>query len=219
MKRAIAAMIVAFFIPTVGSTKESSKASLASKWEWGPPAVNHGFIDKSGRFVLPTSSEYSFEGFLFSEGLLVASKREKAPKSLREPPSERLGYIDTTGGWVIQPQYAQAKSFSEGLAAVNIGGHWIETSPNAFDFHGGKWGFIDRTGKLIIPAQFDEVYYDAQFSEGMCGVRVDKKWGYIDHSGNWVIQPQFGQVSRFSEGAAYAFEGDAYVPETPPTKQ
>ena len=36
----------------------------------------------------------------------------------------------------IQPQFDEATDFSEGLAAVKIG---------------GKWGFVDKSGKFVIP--------------------------------------------------------------------
>ena len=39
---------------------------------------------------------------------------------------------------------------------------------------GKQWGFIDHTGKVVIPAKFDEVAY---FSEGLAAVRVGSKWG------------------------------------------
>ncbi len=39
-------------------------------------------------------------------------------------------------------------------------------------------GFVDSTGKLVIPRQFD----DAQdFSEGLAAVSVNSKWGYTEH--------------------------------------
>jgi len=41
-----------------------------------------------------------------------------------------VGYIDTTGKLVIQPQYDTVSDFSESLAAVKIG---------------DKWGYIDTT--------------------------------------------------------------------------
>lgn len=48
---------------------------------------------------------------------------------------DKWGYIDTTGKFVINPQFDEARLFQEGLAAVEIG---------------GKWGEIDKTGKIVI---------------------------------------------------------------------
>jgi len=61
--------------------------------------------------------------------------------------------------------------FPEGLAAVRIG-----------DDETGKWGFIDKSGKLVISPQFDAISHGG-FSEGLASVRIgdDKtgKWGFI----------------------------------------
>ena len=77
-------------------------------------------------------------------------------------------------------------------------------------------GFIDRTGKVVIPPQFDSAEY---FSEGLAAVEVGEKWGligksggekwgFIDRSGNMVIQPQYDSVGwhgHFSEGLALVY--------------
>jgi len=51
-----------------------------------------------------------------------------------------MGYINKAGNWVIQPQFTQAKAFSEGLAALNIA---------------GAWGFVNRQGSMASTAKFD----------------------------------------------------------------
>ena len=75
-------------------------------------------------------------------------------------------------------------AFSEGLAAIKMG---------------GKWGFIDKTGKVVIPPQFDIVLC---FSEGLAPIGMGGKWGFIDQTGKIVIPPQFDAVRWFSEGLA-----------------
>lgn len=52
----------------------------------------------------------------------------------------------------------------------------------------GKWGFIDATGKFVIPPQFELASW---FSEGLAAVRLNGKWGFIDASGRFVIPAQF----------------------------
>ena len=50
--------------------------------------------------------------------------------------------MDTTGKIIISPKYERANGFSEGVAAVK---------------RGGKWGFIDRNGLIIVPCEYDKV--------------------------------------------------------------
>ena len=59
-----------------------------------------------------------------------------------------------TGTIVINPQFDDASSFSDGLALVRIG---------------GGSGFIDKTGSFVINPQFDAA---RSFSEGLASVRI-----------------------------------------------
>jgi hypothetical protein len=56
-----------------------------------------------------------------------------------------------------------------------------------------KWGYIDKTGRLIIPFKFDGA---GNFSEGLAAVSIKDKTGYIDKTGKFVISPRF--ISGFS---------------------
>ena len=74
--------------------------------------------------------------------------------------------------------------FSEGLAAVKLY---------------GKWGFIDKSGNVVISFKYDYAY---RFSEGLAAVKLDGKWGFIDKSGNEVIPCKYDWSHDFSEGLA-----------------
>ncbi len=104
----------------------------------------------------------------------------------------KWGYIDKTGQVVIQPQFDEAKIFSEGLTAVRIG---------------SKWGYINQTGQVIIQPQFD---YASRFEEGLALVLINKKGGYINQKGEVVIQPQFDALGPFAEGLAVVKIGKQY---------
>jgi hypothetical protein len=76
---------------------------------------------------------------------------------------------------------------------------------------GGKWGFIDRTGRLVIPMRFD---YVDRFSEGLALVSAGGERLYIDKRGKAVLTRESqgddpkGWVSwaeGFSEGLALAY--------------
>lgn len=72
----------------------------------------------------------------------------------------------------------------------------------------GKWGYINRSGKIVIEPQFmqiidDNYIFNYGWSEGLAPVRFNTGlWGYIDKTGAVVIKPQFATAARFSEGLA-----------------
>ena len=135
----------------------------------------------------------------------------------------KFGYIDKTGKIVIPPQFdsvviaqEQGSSFTEGLAAVQVG---------------DKWGYIDKSGKFVIPPKFKQIFPPSPFHEGLAQVEVkeDKfidKTGvevtketlrFIDRTGKFVKQLNFiEETTKFSEGLAKVSQGDkfGYVDKT-----
>lgn len=83
-----------------------------------------------------------------------------------------MGYLNTRGEWAIEPQFDEARDFSDGLAAVNQGGKC---------HMGGEWGYINRTGQLVIPSRYSAA---GQFNDGYACVRTGKRWYQIDAKGN-----------------------------------
>ena len=72
----------------------------------------------------------------------------------------------------------------------------------------GRWGYINRTGQVVILPQFEEA---AAFSEGLAAVEANGKWGFVDENGKLVIEPQFSGAYEFSEGLARVqVGGDKY---------
>lgn len=61
----------------------------------------------------------------------------------------------------------------------------------------GKCGFIDHTGRVVIPLKYDAA---GSFSEGLAPVRVGKLWGAIDRTGRMVITPQPHRIMGFLDG-------------------
>lgn len=85
----------------------------------------------------------------------------------------KYGFIDVHGQFVIPPSFTSAQGFSEGLAAVYVGGesHLERSSDGSpyISYEKGKWGYIDRTGIMVIPPQFGSA---APFSEGLALVTL-----------------------------------------------
>ena len=68
------------------------------------------------------------------------------------------------------------RSFSEGLAAVQVG---------------KKWGYIDHAEKLVIPPQFD----DAKRFQGRFAVVSRRgKWIWIDKTGRTVAESEIDLI-------------------------
>jgi hypothetical protein len=103
----------------------------------------------------------------------------------------KWGYVDKLSQEVvISCKYEEAKDFSEGLAAVLLS-HIYQSS----DY----WGFIDKTGQVVIPFIFDGA---KSFSEGLAAVKFKGNWGFIDKTGKEIISFSFQRAGNFSEGLA-----------------
>jgi len=133
----------------------------------------------------------------------------------------RYGYVNSTGKFVLEPQYEEALPFSDFLAPVKKDGKWgfingegkfiIEPRyEDAFLFsdqaaavkEGGQWGFINRMGKFLVEPKYENA---AVFRQGLAAVQLKGKWGFIDKSGELVISPRFEQVYFFQEDRCGAF--------------
>jgi len=185
-----------------------------------------GFIDKSGREVIPPRfSDYRNVQYFpdlpqFSEGLAPVSEKG------------RFGYIDCSGNFAIAPRFASARPFSEGIAAVREGTYpqtagkalWIDHAGRVLytgqarhfqaDFHEGLllqadeengWqpGYVNKNFQWAIASQ---ALFRSSFHEGFAvfgvGDPASRKFGFIDASGKVVVPANYDRASDFSEGLA-----------------
>ena len=65
-------------------------------------------------------------------------------------------------------------------------------------------GFIDWTGKVVIPAEYETVW---NFSEGFARVKKNEKIGYIDKAGKELTPLQYDAAGDFSNGMAAVEKG------------
>ncbi|WP_162846580.1 WG repeat-containing protein [Corticibacter populi] len=102
------------------------------------------------------------------------------------------GYLNATGVVAIEPRFAEAGRFSEGLAPVQQG-------------ENGPWGYIDAQGRWVIEPQF--MFADA-FHEGRALVHASGPGkgyaGYIDRQGQWVAKPDYSDAGPMVGGRALA---------------
>ena len=140
-----------------------------------------------------------------------------------------MGYIDHTGHVIVPPQFEDARSFSEGLAGVKVGGRFgfinttgrIVIEPRfsyvdrfsdelAMTVENHQLNFIDKTGKVVIPigqwahgvSSLGVFFNDMVFAEGVVSRPFGAVWGYVDKTGKIIIPPKFVLASPFSEGLA-----------------
>lgn len=53
----------------------------------------------------------------------------------------------------------------------------------------GKYGFVDKEGKVVVDYQYDDVTEQNQY--GYAGIKKDGLWGAIDNKGNVVQEPTY----------------------------
>lgn len=86
--------------------------------------------------------------------------------------------------WIIDPEYERAYAFSESMAVVR---------------KDGKYGYIDVSGRMVIPAKYS---YAGAFSSGLAPVCLYGKYGYVNKQGEMAVPFKFSNASPFSEGLA-----------------
>lgn len=73
---------------------------------------------------------------------------------------------------------------------------------------GGKYGYADSTGAMIIPARFDMA---DTFSEGLALVGQNGRFGFIDAKGSFAIPAAYRHALPFRDGFAAVRNGDIWI--------
>lgn len=109
------------------------------------------------------------------------------------PEDGRWGFLNTVGILVVAPVFDDVTTFSEGLAAVN---------------QRGKWGYIDHSGKVIIPLNYKSAW---AFHEHKARVRpFDSPDCFVGTDGSVVASGEWSAAGDFSEGLALVRIGNAF---------
>ena len=158
-----------------------------------------GFVDKTGFEAIPFTFKHAGR---FVDGLCWAETENACGFINRDGKFELTGDYKTL---VLDEGIECGNSplcptFSEGLA-------WVCNKD-------GKFGYIDKTGKVIIPFRYEacyddesELYYQQpcyDFHDGLARIcdKTTEKYGYIDREGNEVFPCQFGYAEDIKEGVA-----------------
>ncbi len=82
-----------------------------------------------------------------------------------------------------------------------------------FEDENGKWGYKDKSGKVVVLAIYDEVSYNCNngesdfFDDGTMAVCQNYKWGFIKNNGKVIIPLIYDRVFEFKEGVACVGKG------------
>ena len=140
---------------------------------WVEQGGQVGFIDKTGKMVIPFSDKYEY-GYAFHDGLISFKSDEES------------GFMDKTGQIAfLMPQ---------GVSATEYFGNGLVRK-----YENGKCGLIDMKGNIILPAQYDLI---GGFSDDLALVKQGDLYGYIDKTGKEVIPPQYILADNFQYGRA-----------------
>jgi len=172
MKSILFSIFISFFSYTIyAQNVEEAKLFPAKAGD------HYGFINETGKLIFKAEWDTAQD---FSEGFALVEKDGK------------FGFTNNNGWLVIEAQYGKGtQAFSEDMAAVVV--PFNGTGP------GGKYGYINKRGKLKINVDFDE---GESFSDGRAAVKVGDKWGYIGTNGKYDIAPEFEEARPFVDGLA-----------------
>ncbi len=132
-----------------------------------------GLVDlATGKIITPAN--YMLGAYDYDYGLIKFRKDNKK------------GMMDSTGKEIFFDAY---DDFSPGFLDNRA---WVTKQ--------GKYGFIDKTGTLVIPTQYDIVN---GFSEGLAKVKINGKCGFINTTGDMVIPLSFTDAGSFESGIAW----------------
>ena len=209
------------FVDMTGKEVIPCQYDSVTDFEYGRSLVlldeKYGFIDTAGNEVTPLIYDMAYP---FSDGLAWVRKDNKK------------GSVNLDGKEVIPCVYDFVGECSEGLVAVreekhrmflNAGGEVvIDLKDMDLDgvsvfkeglcgvSKGHLWGFIDRTGALVIPLKYRWPYYnyDIQFDGGICLFKSESNWrsvGCFNRNGDVILPAEFSRI-ELEDGKLIAYK-------------
>lgn len=106
-----------------------------------------------------------------------------------------FGFKNESGEFIIEPQYADACNFTNGLAAVNLNRTWYKT-PDGKRYYENHRGYIDTNGKTVIGFRFDEAYPFNKYGVAVV-TNINEDWYLIDKKGNEIPNSRFKYICPY----------------------
>lgn len=166
----------------------------------------YGFIDKSGAIVIPIIYDY-VEPFYKGTAIVKLDKKiqiiDKTGKTIKDLKYSGLGFsredatnvkLDgkygrierATGKEILPPLYDALQRFQKDMTA------WAQLN--------GKWGMIDKSGKVIVPFKYNERDY-LWDSDDLYKCRVDDKFCFFDEKNKKELtEVKYDSIGKFKEG-------------------
>lgn len=183
--------------PETSTTKLWPAATVNKNSLTGVETEKWGYIDEKGGFQIQSSYQDAYD---FSCGYALVRISDNSiffidtKNNMQSAPSfesvgtyfyyDHVRYMTSSGLWglldknfeiVIQPAYYALGNMSDvGLIAAKQSAD-------------SKYGFLDKNGEQVIPAQFDGAY---TFDGGYAVVMMGSSYGVIDKSGSFTINLQ-----------------------------
>jgi len=143
-------------------------------------------IDRNGRQVLPHKQDRRQNN---PGGIQKSSRKPDTVTFKTFTINKKIGIKDKNGKVLIPPilAYVGDGGGSEGMIPVGT-----EKGPETFGYGGGKWGFINTNGKLVIPLQYFAVNV---FHHGLASIIIgDGRIYFGSPIGHWVPIDKQGKL-------------------------
>jgi hypothetical protein len=159
-----------------------------------------GYVDSLGVVQIPCEYSFAYTDTLKSIAFVVDDKKIKAIDKnnnklftvfaydngpdyesdglfrIVDDNTGHIGFSDMEGHIVISPKFFFAKPFKQGFAAFNEGGKIESFDKEHTYISGGKWGYINKQGKVVFPAIFDQA---SSFEEEKADVKINDVHFYL----------------------------------------
>lgn len=146
-----------------------------------------GIIDTKGKIIIPVQYD---KAQCLGYNLFALNKGHKF-SNMDASPSGKIAIFNAAGKPLtafIYSGFLTAIRFEEGYAPLEI-----------WDGKKQRYGLLDSTGKVAVPAKYDEV---GGFKEGLCKLVLNGKVGFIDKTTKLMIPMKYEEAYNFSEGLA-----------------
>ena len=180
-------------------------------WAWAKLQGKYGRIDTNGKVCIP----FQYEDIKYSNDLIAVKKQGKwgyinALGEIVLPfRYDQAGCFKDNGLAEVEIKRAKGliDKFGHFIVRKNDSDIWLKVTGDydiVCDFHNnwalackdGLWGFINSQGQIIIPFEYEEIFYPV---DGLIRCKKNGLWGFIDKQGKIVVPFIYEDISEYKE--------------------